>query len=150
MNRLIKETVCVSGGFDCIHSGHVRMIQEASQFGDVIIILNSDGWLQRKKGYVFMSWEERAEILSAIKGVSKVVHVNDSDGTVCEALRRIKPTYFANGGDRTDKNTPEIEVCREFGITMIWGIGGGKVQSSSELVRRVRNSTDNHASILSA
>lgn len=128
------ETVAVSGGFDPPHSGHIRMIQEASQFGEVIVILNSDDWLMRKKGYVFMTWAERAEILSNIKGVCKVVAVDDTDGTVCEALRREKPTYFANGGDRTDKNTPEMKICSDHGITMIWGIGGGKIQSSSDLV----------------
>lgn len=132
------DTVAVSGGFDPPHAGHIRMIQEASQFGEVIVIVNSDAWLVRKKGYVFMPWEERVEILSAIKGVSKVVAVDDTDGTVCEALKREKPTYFANGGDRSDKNTPELTVCRENNITMIWGIGGGKIQSSSELVAKAR------------
>lgn len=135
------ETVAVSGGFDPPHAGHIRMIQEASQFGEVIVILNSDAWLMRKKGYVFMSWEERKEILEAVKGVKKVVAVDDTDGTVCEALRREKPTYFANGGDRSDKNTPELTVCRENNITMIWGIGGGKIQSSSELVNRLRKAS---------
>jgi len=132
------ETVAVSGGFDPPHAGHIRMIQEASQFGEVIVILNSDDWLLRKKGYVFMPWAERAEILEAVKGVTKVVAVDDSDGTVCEALKREKPTYFANGGDRSDKNTPELTVCIENNITMIWGIGGGKIQSSSDLVNRFR------------
>ena len=134
----VDETVAVSGGFDPPHSGHIRMIQEASQFGEVIIVLNSDAWLMRKKGYVFMSWDERKEILEAIKGVKKVVQVDDSDGTVCEALLRHKPNYFANGGDRSDKNTPELTVCKDNNITMIWGIGGGKIQSSSELVSRLR------------
>jgi len=132
------ETVAVSGGMDPVHKGHVRMIQEAAQFGDVIVILNSDEWLMRKKGFVFMSWEERAEILSAIKGVTKVVPVDDSDGSVCEALRREKPTYFANGGDRTNKNTPEMEVCIDLGISMLWGVGGGKIQSSSDLVAKLK------------
>jgi len=132
------ETVAVSGGMDPVHKGHVRMIQEAAQFGEVIIILNSDEWLMRKKGFVFMSWEERAEILESIKGVKKVVRVDDTDGSVCEALRREKPTYFANGGDRTDKNTPEMEVCIDLGISMLWGVGGGKIQSSSELVANIR------------
>jgi len=132
------DTVAVSGGMDPVHKGHVRMIQEATQFGDVIIILNSDDWLMRKKGFVFMSWEERAEILESIKGVTKVVRVDDTDGSVCEALRREKPTYFANGGDRTDKNTPEMDVCSELGITMLWGVGGGKIQSSSDLVAKIR------------
>ena len=132
------ETVAVSGGMDPVHKGHVRMIQEAAQFGDVIVILNSDEWLMRKKGFVFMSWEERAEILSAIKGVTKVVPVDDSDGSVCEALRREKPTYFANCGDRTDKNTPEMDVCVDLGISMLWGVGGGKIQSSSDLVAKLK------------
>jgi len=127
-------TVCVSGGFDPIHKGHVRMIKEASQFGDVIVIVNSDEWLLKKKRKFFMTWDERAEILQSIKGVVKVVHVDDTDGTVCEALRRIKPTYFANGGDRKDYNTPESEVCKELGITLLWGIGGDKIQSSSWLL----------------
>ena len=83
-------TVCVSGGFDPIHKGHVRMIQEAAQFGDVIVIANSDEWILRKKGKYFMTWEERAEILASIKGVSKVVPVDDSDGTVCQLLKIIK------------------------------------------------------------
>jgi D-beta-D-heptose 7-phosphate kinase/D-beta-D-heptose 1-phosphate adenosyltransferase len=132
------DTVAVSGGFDCVHFGHVRMIQEAAQFGEVIVILNSDDWLMRKKGFVFMPWEQRAEILEAIKSVKKVVRVDDTDGSVCEALRREKPTYFANGGDRTDKNTPEMDVCSELGITMLWGVGGGKIQSSSDLVAKIR------------
>lgn len=133
------DTVAVSGGMDPVHKGHIRMIQEASQFGDVIVILNSDEWLMRKKGFVFMTWAERAEILESVKGVKKVVPVDDSDGSVCEALRREKPTYFANGGDRTNKNTPEMEVCAELGISMLWGVGGEKVQSSSELVANIKN-----------
>ena len=135
----VNYKVAISGGCDPIHVGHVRMIQQAAEYGDVIVILNSDEWLMRKKGFVFMAWEERAEIISAIKGVTKVVYVDDSDGTVCEALLRIKPHFFANGGDRTDINTPEKQICVDNDITMIWGIGGGKVQSSSDLVSKVRN-----------
>lgn len=135
----VNYKVAISGGCDPIHVGHVRMIQQAAEYGDVIVILNSDEWLMRKKGFVFMAWEERAEIISAIKGVTKVVYVDDSDGTVCEALLRIKPHFFANGGDRTDINTPEKQICVDNDITMIWGIGGGKIQSSSDLVSKVRN-----------
>jgi len=133
-----RPTVAVSGGFDPVHVGHVRMILEAAEVGDVIVIANSDEWLMRKKGYVFMPWEERAEILASIKGVLKVVTVDDSDGTVCEALRREKPTFFANGGDRKTDNTPEMEVCSELGIGLLWEVGGGKIQSSSELVKNVK------------
>ena len=129
------DTVVVSGGFDPIHVGHVRMIIEAAKHGNVIVVANSDSWLMRKKGYVFMPFEERQEILASIKGVLRVESVDDTDGTVCEALRRIRPTHFANGGDRKQTNTPEMNVCKELGINLLWNIGGGKIQSSSDLVR---------------
>ena len=127
-------TVCVSGGFDPVHIGHLRMIQEASKFGKVIVIVNSDDWLMRKKGYIFMPFSERCEILEGFSATGETTHVDDSDNTVCEALRRIKPDYFANGGDRKTNNTPEMDVCEELGIEMLWGVGGGKIQSSSTLV----------------
>lgn len=126
--------IMVSGGFDPIHIGHVRMILEASKYGDVIVVANSDDWLMRKKGYVFMPWQERAEIIESIRGVLRVEHVDDSDDTVCEAIKRIKPDVFANGGDRKDNNTPEVTLCNKLGIGLAWNVGGGKIQSSSELV----------------
>jgi cytidyltransferase-like protein len=138
-----KPTIMVSGGFDPVHVGHIRMILEASQHGDVIIIANTDQWLHRKKGFVFMEWTRRAEILNAIKGVILVDSVDDSDGTVCEAIRRLKPTYFANGGDRGKSNTPEQNVCEELGIELLWGIGGDyKADASSDLVNRFRKHQD--------
>lgn len=133
-------TVMVSGGFDPIHAGHIRMIRHAAEFGNVIVIANSDDWLYRKKGFIFMEWERRVEILNAIKGVVLVDSVDDSDGTVCEAIRRLKPTYFANGGDRGRSNTPEQSVCEELEIELLWGIGGEeKVDSSSDLAKKVRD-----------
>jgi len=85
MNRTAYDTVMVSGGFDPIHVGHVRMIREAAQYGEVIVVANSDDWLFRKKGYNFMGFKERKEILMAIKGVIEVLPVNDKDGTVCSS-----------------------------------------------------------------
>ena len=138
-----KKTVAISGGFDPIHIGHVRMIQESAKIGDVIVIVNSDDWLLRKKGYVFMPWNERAEIIKSITGVLHAVPVNDDDGTVCKALSKLKCDVdldiFANGGDRGQTNTPEMDVCKELGIEMIWNVGGGKIQSSSDLVRGAKN-----------
>jgi len=134
-----QKTICVSGGMDPIHVGHIRMIQEAAKVGKVVVILNSDDWLLRKKGFRFMPWDERAEIIMSISGVSDVVNVDDSDGTVCEALMRVRPDFFANGGDRGQTNTPEISLCRELGIEMLWGVGGGKVQSSSDLVSAIKS-----------
>ena len=142
MSKKKKKIVAVSGGFDPIHIGHVRMIQDARKLGNVIVFLNTDEWLKRKKGYVFMPWEERAEILLGVKGVKEVYSAMDDDNTVCEAIRRIKPTYFANGGDRGRNNTPEQDVCEELGVEMLWSIGGDeKRDSSSDLVERVRKET---------
>ena len=133
-------TVMVSGGFDPVHAGHIRMIRHAAQYGDVIVVANSDDWLYRKKGFVFMEWERRVEILNAIKGVILVDSVDDTDGTVCEAIRRLAPTYFANGGDRGKTNTPEQAVCEEIGVELLWGIGGDeKIDSSSDLAKKVRD-----------
>jgi len=133
-----KRYVVVSGGFDPIHIGHVRMIREAANLGDgVIVIANSDAWLERKKGYAFMPYVERQEILYAIKGVVDVVEAIDDDGTVCESLKKIKPAIFANGGDRKSGNVPEYDVCAELGIEMRFGVGGNdKPQSSSWLVEK--------------
>ena len=130
-------TIAVSGGFDPIHKGHIQMIREASKYGDVIVIINSDKWLIKKKGYKFMSFEDRAYIVGNIKGVVLVTDVDDATGTVCEALKRLKPTYFANGGDRYDTNTPETTICKENDIKMLWNIGGKKAESSSNLVEKV-------------
>ena len=133
-------TVMVSGGFDPVHAGHIRMIRDAASFGDVIVVANSDDWLFRKKGFVFMTFEQRAEILNAIKGVILVDSVDDTDGTVCEAIRRLKPNYFANGGDRGRTNTPEVDVCNELNIKLLWGVGGDKkLASSSDLVKNSQN-----------
>ena len=130
-------TVMVSGGFDPVHAGHIRMIRHAAEYGNVIVVANSDDWLWRKKGFVFMEYERRVEILNAIKGVVLVDSVDDSDGTVCEAIRRLKPTYFANGGDRGKSNTPEQSVCDELGVKLLWAIGGEeKLDSSSELAKK--------------
>ena len=133
--------IAVSGGFDPVHIGHLRMFQAAHINGltehgivDVVVILNSDEWLMRKKGFVFMPFEERKEILLGFSSVCDVVEVDDSDDTVCEALRRIKPDFFGNGGDRKSDNVPEIDLCQKLGIELVWNLGGDKIQSSSDLV----------------
>ena len=137
-----RKTIMVSGGFDPVHIGHIRMILDAAKHGDVIVVANSDDWLFRKKGFVFMEFNQRAEILAAIKGVVKVSGVDDSDGTVCEAIKRLKPDMFANGGDRRKNNTPEQDVCEELGVQMLWAVGGeDKANSSSDLVERVKSTS---------
>ena len=134
-----NKLIAVSGGFDPIHSGHIRMMKEASQFGDLIVFLNSDDFLMRKKGYIFMSFEERKEVIESIKYVKEVVAVIDKDNTVCETLKKYKPIIFANGGDRTKDNIPEVEVCKSLGIEMKFWIGGTKIQSSSILIKNAQS-----------
>lgn len=129
-------SICVSGGFDPIHNGHLDMIEAAAKYGRVIVILNSDEWLIRKKKYYFQDYVHRQKIIAAMRYVYTVVSVDDSDGTVCEALQRIRPDYFANGGDRNPENTAELKLCTDLGIKPLFNIGGGKVASSSELVKR--------------
>lgn len=133
-------TVAVSGGFDPIHIGHVRMFQEAKRLGDrLVVIVNNDNWLRKKKGYAFMPEQERKELIEAIAGVDEVMltfHVeNPEDMSVCAELTALRPNIFANGGDRTNNNTPEMAVCSAIGCHMEFAVGrGGKVQSSSWLV----------------
>ena len=125
----------VSGGFSIIHIGHIRLIQAAAEYGKVIVALNSDQWLARKKESPQVPWIERAEVLMALRHVTKVIPVEDSDGTVCKALEQIKPMYFANGGDREQANDREHAVCDRLGIYELFGVGGGKIRSSREFIK---------------
>ena len=134
--------VAVSGGFDPVHIGHVRLFESAKKLGDkLVVILNNDNWLKKKKGYCFMHEKERKEIIEAFAVVDKVVITkhpkNPQDMSVCEALRQVKPDIFANGGDRKLDNIPEVQVCQEIKCKMVFNVGqGGKVQSSSWLVNK--------------
>jgi len=141
-----------SGGFDPLHVGHLRCIQETVRLandpvknpsnnrGLVVVVVNADSFLIRKKGYAFMPLKERMEIIDGIAGVDYVIpwEANGSDQTVKEVIRVIKPQYFTKGGDRFDPETiPEWETCQDVGCKIIVGVGsGGKIQSSSDLVRR--------------
>ena len=128
--------IAISGGFDPIHPGHIAMIEDARKYGEVHIILNSDEWLIRKKGFFFQPWLDRKKILEAY--TPHVYNVDDSDGTVCEALTIIKPNYFGNGGDRGRTNTPELIVCEQLDIEPIFELGGDKYASSSALNAKQR------------
>ncbi len=133
-----ERIVAVSGGFDPLHVGHLRMIQAAKRLGTrLVVIVNGDEFLLRKKGYVFMPLDERIEILRGLRDVDDVVVAVDRDQTVSETLLLVKPHVFANGGDRrVEGEIPEARICRELGIEMVFNVGGDKVQSSSDLVRR--------------
>src|SRR3989338_2018015 len=134
--------VAVSGGMDPIHIGHIRLIQDAKKLGDkLVVILNNDNWLKKKKSLIFMHQNERKEIIEAIKGVDEVILTdhgpNPQDMSVSKELAKIKPDIFANGGDRTATNILEAPVCKKIGCEMIFSVGqGGKVQSSSWLLAK--------------
>ncbi|MCX6702538.1 MAG: adenylyltransferase/cytidyltransferase family protein [Candidatus Wolfebacteria bacterium] len=136
--------VAVSGGFDPIHVGHVRMFHEAKLLGDeLVVILNNDNWLINKKGFFFMSEEERKEVLEGFRDVDGVVlthhKLGDADRSVVQELRELRPDIFANGGDRKPDwdPVPEVALCEELGIEMVYNVGhGGKVQSSSWLLNK--------------
>ena len=141
----INNIIIVSGGFDPVHKGHIRMFREAANLGaQVIVGLNSDDWLTRKKGKPFMEWDERAEILESCKFVNQVLPMDDSDDTACDVIIQVYELYkdydvniyFANGGDRKKGNVPELNVCKNLNVVMLWGIGGGKIQSSSDLIKK--------------
>ena len=141
-NKII--TVVVSGGFDPVHIGHVRMFQEARALGDrLVVVLNNDNWLMLKKGFVFMPEAERKEVIEAFRAVDEVVLTKHEAGTtdmsICKALEEIKPDIFANGGDRKLDNIPEVAICEAIGCEMVFNVGrGGKVQSSSELAKKIK------------
>ena len=149
MNRedWIKNVIIVSGGFDPVHKGHIRMFREAANLGaNVVVGLNSDEWLTRKKGKPFMKWDERAEILESCKFINQVIPFDDSDDTASNVIERVHlmyssdyNIYFANGGDRKLGNVPELDICKELEVVMLWGIGGGKIQSSSWLINGEKN-----------
>ena len=145
----MKKVVMVSGGFDPIHIGHVRYIQEAKKLGDkLIVVLNNDNWLRAKKGKEFMPEQERKEIIEAIAGVDEVIisshPKNPRDMSVCKELIKIKPHIFAKGGDRDEKDAQdpksslykENQIHKKLGIQIVFNVGyGGKIRSSSDLLK---------------
>ena len=139
-----KIVVAVSGGFDPIHAGHVRMFERAKALGDyLVVILNNDNWLHRKKHHIFMNDKERKEIIEALRSVDAVMLTghkpHPKDMSVSRELEKLHPDIFANGGDRKPDGdpVPEVDVCNRLGIKMVYNIGdGGKIQSSSWLLEK--------------
>ena len=135
------DIMILSGGFDPVHKGHVRLFKHAKNISRKVIVgINSDDWLVRKKGKCFMNFAERAEIVKGFRDVDEVMMFSDVDDTAIELLVHVQKLYpdlsiaFGNGGDRTEENVPEKGFCSAYNIDMVYGVGGGKVQSSSELV----------------
>ena len=133
--------VLITGGFDPLHSGHISYIKEAKLLGKYLIVgINSDEWLTRKKGRPFMSWAERAQIVENIKGVDKVISFDDSDNTANFAIYKVlqmfpnKKIIFANGGDRTVDNIPELIYKNTPWVDFKFGVGGNAKQNSSSWI----------------
>jgi len=130
--------VIVTGGFDPIHSGHIALLKEAKNLGHALAVgLNSDEWLRRKKGHEFMPWSERSAIIENLKMVDIVFSFDDSDGSAIDAIKRVKEVYpddeliFANGGDRTKDNIPEM-VFED--VEFVFGVGGEDKKNSSSWI----------------
>jgi cytidyltransferase-like protein len=130
--------VIVTGGFDPIHSGHIALLKEAKNLGHALAVgLNSDEWLRRKKGHEFMPWSERSAIIENLKMVDIVFSFDDGDGSAIDAIKRVKEVYpddeliFANGGDRTKDNIPEM-VFED--VEFVFGVGGEDKKNSSSWI----------------
>jgi len=151
-NKKVKKIVAVSGGFDPLHIGHIRYMQEAKKLGDkLIVVINNDNWKKQKRKHVFMPDYERKEIIEALACVDEVIisgHSKNLKGpksmSVRKELLKIKPHIFANGGDRNEEDAKnpnssqyyDVEMCKKLGIQMIFNVGkGGKIRSSSKLLK---------------
>ena len=144
----MEKIVLVTGGFDPLHSGHLAYLKAARQLGDKLIVgINSDDWLIRKKGKSFLPEQERHEILSSIRYVDGCILFNDSDDTAIEAIKNVRMLFpfaqiiFANGGDRTSDNIPEMIFDD---VEFVFSVGGeDKKNSSSWILKKYENITTN-------
>lgn len=140
--------VLVTGGFDPLHRGHISYINAAKKLGDLLVVgVNSDNWLARKKGQPFMPYSERAAVMFALQNVDGIVEFDDSDDTSCDAIHKMRENYpdativFANGGDRTEHNIPEMtEFESDEKVVFIFGVGGtDKLNSSSSILQEFKS-----------
>ena len=136
----MKTIVLITGGFDPIHSGHIAYLQAAKKLGDILVVgVNSDAWLGRKKGRAFMPLMERTAILRAMVGVDFVIDFDDSDDSAKHAIWMVRQSYpqdhiiFANGGDRTDTNIPEMGI-QDPNLDFVFGVGGQDKKNSSSWI----------------
>ena len=136
------DVVLVTGGFDPLHSGHLAYFKAAKELGDKLVVgINSDEWLTRKKGRPFMPFEERAEIIKGLSIVDHIISFDDSDDTACGAIYKTLATHgdikliFANGGDRTDANIPEMATYGDLHYCdFVFGVGGEDKKNSSSWI----------------
>jgi cytidyltransferase-like protein len=138
--------VIVSGGFDPVHKGHMALFNAAAKHGKVHVLLNSDDWLTRKKGAPLLSFQTREEVLRNMASVHVIHSVDDRDETVLSGLLELRKKYpntkifFANGGDRRIDSVPEMWLCKDLEIHLLWNVGGDKIDSSSKLLNQYMDS----------
>jgi D-beta-D-heptose 7-phosphate kinase/D-beta-D-heptose 1-phosphate adenosyltransferase len=138
----MRTIVLVTGGFDPIHSGHIEYFKAAKKLGDLLVVgVNSDTWLTRKKGSPFMPWEERTTIVASLYDVDRVINFDDNDNSAKDAIRKAREIFpndkiiFANGGDRTKENIPEMDIV-DSNLEFLFGVGGeNKMNSSSWILQ---------------
>jgi cytidyltransferase-like protein len=135
---MINRVVLVTGGFDPLHSGHIEYLKAAKKLGNILIVgVNSDAWLTRKKGRAFMPGNERIAVLENLKFIDACILFNDNDDTAIEAIHNVQDLYpnsqiiFANGGDRTKDNIPEM-TCQD--VEFVFGVGGEDKRNSSSWI----------------
>ena len=143
---IFEKVSLVTGGFDPIHSGHLRYFTQAKDLSDYLVVgLNGDPWLTRKKGQYFQSWTERADILRHLDMVDAVISWDDSDDSACGAIAKCleisDSVIFCNGGDRGKENTPEVlGYGKEPRVEFHYGVGGtDKMNSSSWILHNYFN-----------
>ena len=136
----MKKIVLITGGFDPLHSGHIAYFKAAKTLGDMLIVgLNSDEWLERKKGRAFMPWNERLCVVNNLSMVDEVYTFDDTDGSAKSFIRQVRAHYpdaaliFANGGDRTANNIPEMDI-EDADLTFEFGVGGEDKKNSSSWI----------------
>tara|TARA_R100000234_G_scaffold119966_1_gene104588 strand:- start:9602 stop:10108 length:507 start_codon:yes stop_codon:yes gene_type:complete len=125
MNFDRKPKILISGAFNPLHLGHLLLLKHASSYGDVVVALNSDEWVIKNKGYLLFDFDVRKITLEDVPYVSEVVEFDDSDGTVCDALKKVRPTFFGNGGTAKNTTIPkkELDTCSELDIVPIFSLG---------------------------
>lgn len=134
------KVVLVTGGFDPLHSGHIAYINAAKKLGDLLVVgLNSDEWLTRKKGQPFMPFDERLAVIGTNHNIDYIINFDDTDDSACNAIQAVREKFpdativFANGGDRTKNNIPEMDIIDD-NIEFVFGVGGETKKNSSSWI----------------